>query len=163
MGLNWNWFYVHVYLLGNVESRVNWKWTPTISQRFCIRVINFFALTNQHFQLTRFHVWKFISIRFIFFSFNSEKSFKLKMGIRIDHDWNWYIPLLLLVYEPKILKISYWTQFCSVWIRENSLILMCIYVTPCRWARSGKNQMQKIWSIQKKTEETSGWRWKIYL
>jgi hypothetical protein len=40
MGLNWNWFYVHVYLLGNVESRVNWKWTLTISQRVCLRVIN---------------------------------------------------------------------------------------------------------------------------
>ncbi len=166
MGLNWNWLYVYVYLLGNVESRVNWKWTPTISRRVCLRVIDddscnssvvsnydwvlpdfdrnlrklkteiglsqnsdlcvsekaalrlqffalgilqlryfeiakidFFVLTNQHFQLTRFHVWKSISIRFIFFSFNSEKSFKLKIGIKIIHDWNWYTPLLLLMYE----------------------------------------------------------------
>ncbi len=64
-----------------------------------IAKIDYFVLTNQNFQLTRFHVWNSISIRFIFFSFDSEKSFKLKIGIKIVHDWNWCIPLLLLVYE----------------------------------------------------------------
>jgi hypothetical protein len=33
-------FCVHVYLLGNFESRVNWKWTQNISQRVCLRVID---------------------------------------------------------------------------------------------------------------------------
>ncbi len=52
--------------------------------------------------------------------------------------------------SSKIWKISYWTKFFSELIRENSPVLMCIYITSCSRARSGENQMQKIWFIHKK-------------
>ncbi len=55
--------------------------------------------------------------------------------------------------SSKILKISYWTQFCSVFICENSPILMGIYVMPSSRAWLEQNQMQKIWFIHKKKKK----------
>jgi hypothetical protein len=60
--------------------------------------ISFAAISNR---------WDCMKVHFNsvdFFSFNSEKSFTLKIGIKIDQDWNWCIPLLLLVYELEDLE-----------------------------------------------------------
>ncbi len=51
------------------------------------RKISFGAISNR---------WECMKVHFnsvYFFNFNSEKSFKLKIGIKIDQDWNWCIPL----------------------------------------------------------------------